>query len=416
MARQWMVGALLAAASGAACAQSSVTMYGLVDVGLQWNRLGVVKGTIPGTGTPGTPNWQQDSYFGVDAGYQSGNRFGVRGSEALGGGWNAIFTLEMGYNLDTGTLGQGGRIFGRQAWAGLESPFGRIALGRIATPSSTTGSFDMFAAADPFGGGWGINTIGSTFVAANSLREDNAIIYATPNWGGFRAAAMYSFNVDGTETAPQASNNSAFNISGSFSSGPFYVVVTYDQINFSACQNQTTPLPPGVNCTASGNRAAAGDPDEKLLQLGATFDLKFVKIYGAYASQKNVSFVGGSAFSNPGVSTIPIPTGVGNYYDNQAYMLGVTVPLFGGTLIGSYQYSNGKNINAVVGVNRVQLEVDYSVWGIGYAYPFSRRTNLYVGYGQRSWDGTAVDPARRGLNYSNLFDRDQFALGLRHLF
>jgi general bacterial porin, GBP family len=406
-----IVAALIAAgACSVASAQASVTLYGIVDVGLQWNKQGVDRGTST------APDWQSESYFGVDGGYQSGNRFGLRGSEALGGGWNAVFTLEGGFSIDTGTSSQGGRLFGRQAWAGLQGNIGTVALGRIATPSSTTGSFDMFAAADPFDGGWGINAIGSTFIAANSLREDNSIIYSSPNWGGFRAAAMYSFNMDGGETAPQSSNNSAFNISGSFATGPFYAVVTYDQINFSACQNQTAPLPPGVNCTASGNRAAAGDPDEKLLQIGATFDLKFLKLYGAYASQKNVSFVAGGAFSTGGVSTIPIPTGVGNYYDNQAYMFGATVPLFGGTLIGSYQYSNGDNINAGVGVNQVQAEVDYSVWGIGYSYSFSRRTNMYVGYGQRSWNGTVVDPARRGLNYSNLLDRDQFAIGMRHRF
>jgi general bacterial porin, GBP family len=254
-----LVFALIAAgACVTASAQSGVTLYGLVDVGLQWNKQGVDKGTAS------VPNWQSESYFGVDGGYQSGNRFGLRGSESLGGGWNAVFTLEGGFSIDTGTSGQGGRLFGRQAWAGLQGNVGTLAMGRIPTPSSTTGSFDMFAAVDPFDGGWGINAIGSTFIAANALREDNSIIYYSPNWGGFRLAAQYSFNIDTNETAPQGSNTSGANISGSFGSGPFYVVVTYDVINYADAGTTTRP--------------GAGNPDEKLLQAGVTIDLKFMKI------------------------------------------------------------------------------------------------------------------------------------------
>jgi predicted porin len=151
--------------------------------------------------------------------------------------------------------------------------------------------------------------------------------------------------------------------------------------------------------------------------LGGTFDFKFLKIHAAYADQNNVSttsFVGGvSAIVPPGSF---IPAGIGNY-NNTAYMLGVTVPLFGGSLLGSYQWSDAKNIINSAGA---QFEPDYNVWGIGYTYPFSRRTNMYVGYGQRSWDGRVTATAAAGggtlSTASQAFDAKQFALGIRHLF
>ena len=181
MKKSLMALAVLGAMSSVATAQSSVTLYGIVDVGVQWNEQGVAQ-----TGNTTQP-YKQDSTFGVNSGYQSGSRFGLRGSEALGSNWNAVFTLEGGYDVDTGMSGQGGRLFGRQAWAGLQhSAFGTFVLGRVATVSSGTGSFDLFASGagiDPFSTGWGINGLNSTFIPSAALREDNSILWAVATLG-----------------------------------------------------------------------------------------------------------------------------------------------------------------------------------------------------------------------------------------
>jgi GBP family porin len=390
--------AVLGAMSGAASAQSSVTLYGIVDIGLQWVKTGVQTGTVGGL-----PVFSQENGFQINSGYQSGSRLGFRGSEALGGGWNAVFTLEAGYNADTGTSGQGGRLFGRQAWAGLQNAgFGTFALGRIATPSSGTGAFDLFGNVDPFQTGWGLNGLQSTFIPSNSLREDNSIIWASPSWAGFKAAVQYSFNVNLQETAPQGTNTSALNLGANWTWGPLFLAATYDVINYP---NATTATP----CLGTVN----GCSDQKMFQFGGFFDLKFMKIHAAYANQRNISTVSTiSGIGNPLGGGTFVSTGVGNY-NNQAYMLGVTVPLFGGSLLGSYQYSNAKNVQNLL----AQFEPDYSVWGIGYSYPFSRRTNMYVGYGIRSWDGTIRSTS--GLSFggaSQALDASQFALGIRHLF
>ena len=374
-------------------AQSSVTLYGIIDLGVQWNESGRDMGTST------APNWQQQSAWSVDSGYQSGSRFGLRGSEALGRSWNAVFTLEGGFDASTGTSSQGGRLFGRQAWAGLQNAsLGTIALGRIATPSSGSGAFDLWSPVDPFGCSWGVAGLGNTFLPCSTLREDNSIIWASPSWGGLKLAAQYSANIDTGETAPQGTNTSAMNFGANWAWGPLFLAATYDVIAYAD--------------SGSAGRPGAGNPDQKMLQLGGTFDFKFIKVHAAWADQSNISTVmtlGGAA---SGLPSAMVPAGIG-YYDNSAWMAGVTVPLLGGNLRGSYQYSDAKNI--ISGL--AQYEPDYSVWGIGFDYPFSRRTNLYVGYAQREWDGRVTQASGSALpQASQIFDRAQFALGLRHNF
>jgi len=381
--------AVLGAFSAGASAQSSVTLYGIIDGGVQWNESGVNRGTTA------APNWQQESRFGVDSGFQSGSRFGLRGSESLGKGLNAIFTIEGGFNQDTGNSGQGGLLFGRQAWLGLQGGWGTVALGRIATQASGTGSFNLWGGIDPFDTGFGIMGLQATFVSQSAQRWDNSVLYQSPSMAGFKIGGQYSFNVAGGETAPQGSNTSGWNVVGSWAGGPVTVAAAYEVIQYA---------------DAGSARALAGNPDTKLFSVGGTFDLKFVKFHAAFADQTAVTTVYQNATGFP---TILLPAAVGNY-DNEAWMAGVTVPLFGGQLLGSYQQSNAKNINTLT----YQFEPDYDVWGVGYTYPLSRRTNIYIAYGQRSWDGTVrVTGGSPALaQATQIFDASQFALGIRHLF
>lgn len=371
-ARTWASLALLAAFGGGALAQQGAVVYGIIDVGAQWN-----KQYASATG-------RQESVWSIDSGYQSGSRFGLRGSEPLGGTFAAIYQLEGGFDVSTGESTQGGALFGRQAWAGLQGGFGQLVAGRLATPSSGTGSFDMWAPVDPFGAGFGVNQSGSTFVAANALREDNAVLYVTPSLGGFKGAAGYSFNRGGSETAPQDSNSKAVNLAATYSAGAIYAVLTYDILSYPEAGSAT---------------ANAGLPDEKLLQLGATLDLKVVKLHAAWADQSDISAV------RAGVSIAP-PAGV-PAYDNQAWMAGISMPIGRGSLMASYQYANASNVGYASGTGRANFEPDYTVWGLAYTYAMSMRTNVYLGYGQVAAKGT-LDPTQ--------VDRQQAAFGLRHRF
>jgi predicted porin len=364
--------AVLGAFSGAALAQSSVTLYGIVDVNYMWEeKPTTVSGRV-----------QQESVGQINGGHQAGNRWGLRGSEALGGGWSAIFTLEGGFDIDRGATGQGGRIFGRQAWVGLSSGMGDLVAGRLASFSSGTGSFDMFGRTDPFATGFGLASLGQTFYSANALRIDNTIAYRTPVWGGFRGGVGYSTRVDGAETAPSDTNTSAF-ISGlQFSSGPFWASLTYDVIDFA---NNAVP---GVT----------NPSNQKHLQLGATFDLGPVRLHGGYANQSNVRAVavsGGSGVFGQ------LPAGFS--FDSDSYMLGVTWKIGSFEALGSYQWLDADSKL----FNGVNTEPDYNIWALGGKYHMSRRTNLYASYASRDADGTLLD---------NSFNFKQFAVGINHRF
>ncbi len=145
-----------------------------------------------------------------------------------------------------------------------------------------------------------------------------------------------------------------------------------------------------------------------MLQVGATFDLKFVKLHAAYAKEDNVWL------------TVGFAPQVDAGADADAWMLGVTVPLFGGNVLGSYQKRDGDGVNVCLGVlvpaywslERVALqsrERDIDVWAIGYTYPLSRRTNLYINYSDRDGEHSVN-------NNAGIVPGKQYTMGIRHLF
>lgn len=163
-----------------AFAQSSVTIYGVVDTGIEYlNNVGGAKdglARIPTT-TGTVPS-----------------RWGIRGSEELGGGLRSVFVLESGFAPDTGVSNQGGRLFGRQALVGLSSAWGQVSFGR---------QYTMF-----FWGTLDTDTLGANIYGSGSLdsyipnaRTDNAISYKG-KFGGFTLGATYSFGRDIVNAGP----------------------------------------------------------------------------------------------------------------------------------------------------------------------------------------------------------------------
>jgi len=374
MRKTWVALAVLGAFAGVAQAQSSVTLYGIVDVNYMWQELP----TVTGTGT--SARVTQESTSAINSGHQSGSRFGFRGSEDLGGGLKAIFTLEGGYDVSTGQQQQGGRIFGRQAWAGLESGWGRVVAGRLATFSSGTGSFYMTGNVDPFATGFGLAGLGNTMYSMNALRLDNSIAYMTPKWAGFMFGAGYSFNANGNEQAPDSKNTEVVFLGANWQGGPFFVMVTYD--------------------TANG---AGSNPDQKHLQIGGTFDIGPFRLHAAYADQSNVGSVPAVGLGGSG-AFVTLPTGIQNF-DTNAYMLGATWKIGAWSLFGSWQMQDADS-KPIAGTNQ-NFDPDFNIWALGTTWNLSRRTNLYASYASRNADGSLID---------NSFNGKQFALGVRHLF
>ncbi|WP_322044553.1 porin [Paraburkholderia sp. J67] len=182
------VGALMI--TGAAHAQGSITLYGVLDASLLY----LSKTENPSTGA------NSGKFFGFgDSGY-SPSVFGLKGSEDLGGGMKANFTLESGINMGTGGFNNSnGNLFGRQAWVGLSGGFGDVKLGLQFSPF-----FFALYDLDPR-----LSITGSSLlpwlnnVAGTGIFTRNAISYTSPQFYGFQGSVLYAFG----------------NVAGSFQSG-----------------------------------------------------------------------------------------------------------------------------------------------------------------------------------------------------
>ncbi|MCY1283118.1 Outer membrane porin protein [compost metagenome] len=216
--------AALGAFAGTAQAQSSVTLYGVVDANLEYvsNMSSVTPSAANGLSVGPAEN-----LFRMSSGGLSGSRWGLRGVEDLGSGLKALFVLESGFGLDNGGLQQGGRLFGRQAYVGLESTqAGRFTFGR-----QYTSLFDMMANFSPAG----YATQYEPVVAQLGLnfRSDNTAKY-TGKFGPVTAVAHWSFGngvAGGGEVPGQFRRDTGYGAGLSYATGPFGISAAYDQYN-----------------------------------------------------------------------------------------------------------------------------------------------------------------------------------------
>jgi predicted porin len=214
MKKHAMTAALTLLCASYAHAQSSVTLYGVIDEGLQFvnNNKNVVNGH-----NVGGRQWTLDSTNGIN-----GSRWGLRGSEDLGAGLAAIFALESGVNLNNGALGQGGAEFGRQAFVGISSAtLGAITLGRqydsifwYVQPVTTLGYLGSAAFAHP----------GDLDNTNNSLRLNNTIRYASANYRGLTFGGELSLGGQ----AGNITAGSGYNAGVAYTNGPLALGAAYE--------------------------------------------------------------------------------------------------------------------------------------------------------------------------------------------
>jgi predicted porin len=362
MKKSILVLAVLGAFTNAASAQSSVTVYGVVDAGIV-----AEKGGAAGSVTK------------LTSGVASGSRLGFKGTEDLGGGLSALFVLENGFQVDTGALGQspaGGQstLFGRQAFVGLGSNgFGTVTLGRQYTPHYLAVDF-----ADPFGTGLAgdaVNILPNTGDAQS--RMNNTVKYATPNLSGFAGELAYGFG----EVAGDTSAKRQIGASVGYTGGPFAVRLGYHNLN-----NATAPNQPGNNA--------------KNTILAATYNFEVAKVHLAYGVDKGT---GSSPLRNT-LNAYGRPTAPTASTDSTDALLGVTVPFGQHTVLASYIRKNDKTA----------LNQDADQWAIGYRYALSKRTDLYTAYARiknKNGAGYTVGSAIEAGSGDKAFN-----LGVRHTF
>lgn len=320
--------AVLGAFAGAASAQSSVTVYGIVDMGI----------TSSDQGSP------QGRTTGITSGNQSASRIGFKGTEDLGNGLKANFMLEQTIAADTGVTGSttGGGAFNRFSTVGLSGNFGAVNLGRQV--SAIKDAYDQI---DPFGDGGTIAPISQVFfngsLAGDNGRIANSIKYNSNSFGGFKFGAAYGFG----EQVGSVGANSNYGFNAGYANGPLNVQFGYHNQNASTIVAGVDPVT---------------NAKDKLMFLGATYDFGVAKLHAAFGDRKQ-------DFTNAAT--------VDNKYRN--YLLGVSAKVgAAGSIMASYSV----NDNKTAGVNNA----DAKRYAIMYAYDLSKRTNLYAGYSHTSND------------------------------
>ncbi|CAB3742172.1 porin [Paraburkholderia rhynchosiae] len=199
--------------------QGSVTLYGVIDAGI-----GYSNNVAPALGGAGGHKFQLTSGVGT------GTRFGLRGTEDLGGGNTALFVLENGFSVANGTLLQGSRSFGRQAYAGLSNPrFGTLTFGR--QYDSVVDFVSPFTAAKQWGTQYGAH-VGDVDNLYNAFRINNSVKFTSQTWRGFTLGALYGFsNQAGGGSGNGFANDRAWSVGTSYRLGGFSVGAGYLLVN-----------------------------------------------------------------------------------------------------------------------------------------------------------------------------------------
>ncbi|MFM0644313.1 porin [Paraburkholderia bryophila] len=329
--------ALASLATTPAFAQSSVTLYGVLDEGIDY-----------------TNNAGRGAVWEMASGYAQGSRWGMKGSEDLGGGMKAVFQLENGFDVSSGRLGQGGRMFGRQAYVGLsDNRFGTVTLGRqydsvvdYLAQTTANGNWAGYLFAHPYDND---NT-------DNSFRLGNSVKYASPDIAGFQFGGVYSFSND-----TNFANNRAYSFGGQYANGGLLIAAAYLQADN-----------PGVGSTGA---ITAND---------ASFIAGRMRVFGGGINYTFGSATAGFAYTN---SNYQNPTGNG-YIGIPLAAAGVTLNTLkyqNFEVNGKYQFTPAffvgaqyvytmENYDASSGSVKPKI---HSV-GLMADYNLSRRTDVYV--------------------------------------
>lgn len=367
MKKKIIAGAILGVLSGAAFAQSSVTIYGLIDAGVVVERNGQFNGGKTTTK--------------LDGGVINGSRLGFKGTEDLGGGLSAFFTIESGFTADDGQNQQGKTLFGRQSFVGLTGGFGTVKLGRQYTLVDNT-----LGATDAFGNGLAgrapnlVGAYGNADLAAYSARFNNVVQYSTPNFGGLTVDGQYSFGEQAGDSAKARGWGAAIN----YVNGPLAVRLAHQSQNNIGAKTLTID-----SRTTPPTTFTLGEHNAKHSILGATYDFGAAKLHGAYViNKRSLAFNGGTAKSDDA-------------------LVGVSVPFGAHKVLVSYTYKKDKSSDQWKLGNAQQL-------GVGYTYDLSKRTTLYAAYAAVRNNGKAKYTVGNATNAGT--GSQALNLGVRHAF
>ena len=343
--------AALVAAAGAAHAQSSLKVYGLMDLGV---------GSFEGAHQKGASSRTTE----VKSGAMTTSFIGFAGVEDLGGGLKAEFTLESFLAADTGaTLGNNaGNFWGRASNVALSGDFGKVALGQYDNPLFTSGyTYNPFGSSMAFSPTMRhFSYLGQTPIPGAGVGFDtgwvNSVTYESPSFSGLSFVAQMAL-----KEATGSANKNSYTAAASYNAGPLSATLTY------AKGGKTTQPAVGVY----GGRGAY-TANEKIWNLGASYDFGVVKAFGQYTNVKDDD----------------------TEAKDKIFQVGASVPV---TDKAAVLASFGQLKNETAGVTTKD-----EVFSLGYDYTVSKRTDIYGVFSNH--------------RVSGLVSGQSLAVGLRHNF
>jgi len=391
-------GALLAlgatVCAAPACAQSSVTLYGIIDTGVVYQNSGTSLGSTSGG----------HSATKLATGIWAGDRIGFKGTEDLGGGNHALFTLESGYNGTNGAAQFSGAMFGRQAFVGLANDrYGTLTLGRQYTPYylllsvySPTNWLTGFFGAHP----GDLDSLDTVF------RANNTVMYTSPTLHGLKLSASYSLGgVPGSFNA-----GATWSAAALYQAGPAGIAVGFQRVNNS------TPGggPWGANSTlTSGGQVAISSATNG---------------YATNQAQQRVAVTAGYNFTDNldlslSYSNVQYIPGIHSLYTDQATFNteGAVLHL---KVAPAWDFAAGFSYTRATKSNGITDNASYSQFNLSEYYALSKRTGVYALQGYQRANGKTLGTAGSGniiaataslgdgFNSSPASGRSMFAAGL----
>lgn len=363
----------LAAMSSCAVAESNVTVYGNIDVGVVYQN-GKNGAVASGKSRRDLSSAGSESYIGF------------KGVENIGNGLKAVFDLQYRFQPDNG----GGLTQAGRKYVGLAGDFGTVVVGYLDGLR-----YGIYGKYNPFGN-YSIGNFAS--MTTQYDRAQNALAYISPNFGGFTLILATATNTQGAEGSlngvhtvggvPSTGNNGddrLFSANLIYANGPLSVDLDYE----------TT--------------TAVGYSDSRLyvLTTGASYDFGPVKVGAVYDIIKGDpnSLIGGNidlgGFNLGGL-------GADQSYDRRNWFVGVTVPVGNFSVLASYGQVKDRTLN----------NADADKWAVGVRYSMSKRTQLYADYAQIDNDSNAaytINAMGNSLGLSGTGVKG-FAMGIKHSF
>lgn len=382
MQKKLIAVAVLGACVAGSALAANVDVYGRIDTGLSYvhydeTGLSDAKDTLS-----------------LDSGMSSGNRWGLKGSEDLGNGYQVGFVLESGFDADTGAMSKDG-LFNREATLRVSGPFGSIYAGRMGRIGSDAGSVGFYAGSvSPFGSGWG-KMAGHFAVTANyDSRYNNALAYVSPKVGPVTVYAQYTM---GNATENESGDDRLFSLGAQADFGALQVLGLVEYLNKKSVAGTTVYDDSQYD-------------DSYTINLGGSYDFSVAKVFlaGQY-------FKAAPNYAGMKANYAELVRGEEWRYsfDGFGVNVGATAPIGAGEFLVSAGYGKGDlNYNT----QDAKCSADAYIIQVGYTYPFSKRTNLYAGAGYMQTSMEDGITNTDGTYSDKDFKTTQVMFGLLHKF